>query len=227
MRRGATAAIAFMMMIGSVSCRKEGGKEVIVAMHAMEDLKTFRMASSSGSTSATFEYVCPDRVHQVVKGDGNESEQIAIGRKIFMRNGSDSAWVQETVPTSRISMNVTACAAVAIQATGGAFGAIASISSERPGEFKYMGREAVDGKTCDSWAIPVESYSVPHPGQYHDPTPHWAAIVCIDPASHRILQTKAENMVLHFYDFNLNITIQEPEASTPAQHGATGSSGSQ
>lgn len=222
MSRGIIAAIALIMTFGSVSCRKGGGQEVITAMHAMQDLKTFRMTSSSGSTSATFEYVCPDRVHQVRKDNDNEAELIFVGRKIFIRKFPDGEWYHDTARP----METATCQAAAVQATGGAWGAIASLTSEQPGEFKFMGRESVDGKTCDSWAIPVENFAVPRPGQYHDPTPHWAAIVCID-SSHRILQTKTDNTVLHFYNFNEDITIQEPEADKPGQQGTTGSSANQ
>jgi len=81
-----------------------------------------------------------------------------------------------------------------------------------------MGREAVGSQTCDSWGIPLETYEVPHEAQFHDPTPHWASIVCIEAVSHRILQAKHDDAVFRFYDFDQDITIQEPQGIGVEQH---------
>ena len=94
----------------------------------------------------------------------------------------------------------------------------AAMVSQRSREFKYMSREDVGGQKCDSWGIPLETYEVPRAGQYHDPTPHWAAIVCIETVSHRILQAKRDDRVIRFYDFDQDMTIQAPQAVSAEEH---------
>ena len=200
--------MAFAITFGSVSCRKQGTAEVIMAMHAMGDLKTFRIEYVSGSSSVTGEYSCPGRVHQIARVNGHEEEEIVIDGTSFYRDAPDGHWVRE----SRKSELMPACGAILGAAIGGSLGAMGTFVSGKSGEFKYMGQGTVSGETCDTWGIPMENFSVPHTGQYQDPTPHWAAIVCIQRSNHRILQTKLQDgKVLRFYDFNQTITIAEPE----------------
>jgi hypothetical protein len=212
MGRRALVATVIAMAIGSVSCRNSGFHEVKLALDAMQRLKTFRMVVNSNSASTTAEFVCPDSVHEVAKG-GNWLERIMTPNKVFIRSAADSGWTEESAQERQPSIQIPICQRIFMDAAGGAFGMAAAMVSERSREFKYMGRENVGGQTCDSWGIPVENYEVPRAGQYHDPAPHWASVVCIEVVSHRILQAKRDDdRVIRFYDFDQNITIQAPQA---------------
>lgn len=210
MGKRSLVAAALAIAIGSISCHHSGFEEVTRAMDAMQRLRTFRMAVNSKSASITAEFVCPDRVHEVASG-GNWLERITTRDKVYTRSGADAAWIEESAPKRQPVMQIPICQGIVAQATGGGFGMAAAMVSERSREFKYMGREDVGGQACDSWGIPLETYEVPRAGQYHDPTPHWAAIVCIETLSHRILQAKRDDSVYRFYDFDQEMTIQEPQ----------------
>jgi hypothetical protein len=217
MRKRALVATILAMAIGSVSCRNGGFHEVKLAMDAMQRLRTFRMAVNSKSASSTAEFVCPDRVHEVAKG-GNWLEQITTRNKVFTRSGADTGWIEESAPERQPFPQIPPCQRVLMEATGGAFGMAAAMVSERSREFKYMGREDVGGQRCDSWGIPLETYEAPHAGQHSDLTPQWAGIVCIETVSHRILQAKCDDKVMRFYDFDQDMTIQEPEVVGVEEH---------
>jgi hypothetical protein len=185
---------------------------------AMKGLRSFRMTSSVDSgPPATAEFVCPDKFHSIAKVGDDGYEELVIGKKAFTKQGSGS-WILYSKPARDVSTCLAPFAPFAADGTSDVGKRVALNLLFK--EIKYLGEDTVDGTTCDSWVAKMPTYDRPAPGRYVpppqavDPRDY---VVCINPKNHLILQIKRDKEVSRFYDFNQDIQIPEPEASSVDQ----------
>jgi hypothetical protein len=154
----------------------------------MHKVKTLRMGTNS--PDRTWEFVCPDRVRFVEP----RYEEIDIGKQFFVREGSGE-WAQQPHSiTEGAGCDLWLLPLV---------GANQELSPNY--EFESRSQEKIGDETCDSWLARDTTY--PHSGGQVLAAD---VLVCINPASHLVLQLKQGDSTRRFYDFNRDIVIQQP-----------------
>jgi hypothetical protein len=215
MKRKFMVAVVAAVVLGLISCRKDGASELTRSVDAMKGLRSFRMTSSLDSgPSGTAEFVCPDRFHSIEKRGDDDYEQLVIGTQAFTKQGS-GGWIQYPKPARDASTCLAPFGPFAAEGTSDVAKRVALNYLFK--EIKYLREDTVDGTTCDSWVAKMPTYGRPAPGQYVPPPKDVDPldyVVCINPKNHMILQIKRDRQVSRFYDFYQDIRISEPETSS-------------
>jgi hypothetical protein len=163
--------------------KKEAKNAVLRAQARLGLLKSYRarIVNSQGETEATFEYVLPDRYHEIT----STKEQIGIGDVAYTRV-TGGAWTKESLPgIGRVGNEV-------------------SYAEEFFYDVEVQGQETVDGVLCARYQATIQVGSTTLNDTYwiglEDGLPHRI-----------LMQLEPERTITKIlYDFNADIKIEAP-----------------